>query len=169
MKIFSIFFLGLTLFSIGYTLVLADFSSASFTLENPINFIGGGESSSSSFQYISTTGQITQGQSTSASFAQNAGFLYFPEVVVPPPVPPPPVPPPGGGGGGGVYIPGLEIITCSRVADFNCDGHVSIFDLSILLYYMEHTSPIITTYDLSGDGKIDLTDISILFYYWDEV
>lgn len=91
MKIFSFFIISLTLFSVAS----ADFTSTNFILENPINIIEGGQSSSASFQYISSTGQLTSGQSTSGSFTQNAGFLYFPDVSVTPPVVP------GGGGGGG--------------------------------------------------------------------
>jgi hypothetical protein len=65
MKFFSVFVLGLAIFFIVGTVVLADFTSTSFELENPINFLGGGESSSSSFQYISTIGQLVQGQNSS--------------------------------------------------------------------------------------------------------
>lgn len=62
----------------------ANFTSTSFELENPSTaVIEGGQSSSSSFQYLSSTGQINQGQSTSATFAQNAGFLYFPIATSP--------------------------------------------------------------------------------------
>ncbi len=78
-RIFVLFFLGLVFSSI----VSADFSSTSYVLENPINIISGGQSTSSSFQYISTNAQTAQGQSTSVSFAQNAGFLYFPTATSP--------------------------------------------------------------------------------------
>lgn len=163
MKFLCFLFLALALFSVGRSFVGADFTSASFKLENPINVQGGNQSSSSSFQYISTTSQLTQGQSTSISFGQNAGFLYFPDVVVTPPSS-------GGGGGGGGYTnvatPGLSI-DC-KVADFNCDKYVNIFDLSILLYYIKRPNLISPLHDLSEDAKIDFTDISILFYYWDE-
>ena len=83
MKIFSFLIFSLVLFSIGYGFALADFSSTNFTLENPINIIEGGRATSSSFQYFSNTGQLTGGQSTSTSFAQNAGFLYFPTATSP--------------------------------------------------------------------------------------
>jgi hypothetical protein len=66
------------------TSTLADFTSTSFELENPSTMvIEGGQSSSTSFQYLSSTGQLDQGQSTSTSFAQNAGFLYFPTATSP--------------------------------------------------------------------------------------
>lgn len=83
MKIFKALFFSLILFSVACAFALADFTSTSFQLENPINIIGGGESSSSNFQYFGSTGQLTNGQSTSSSFAQNAGFLYFPTATSP--------------------------------------------------------------------------------------
>ena len=61
----------------------ADLTSTNFKLENPINIIGGGQASSPSFQYFGSTGQLTNGQSTSISFVQNAGFLYFPTATSP--------------------------------------------------------------------------------------
>ena len=79
MKIFSVLILSLIIFSVAQ----ADFTSTSFTLENPLNVIEGGKATSSSFQYFSSTGQTTSGQSTSSSFAQNAGFLYFPTATSP--------------------------------------------------------------------------------------
>ncbi|OGI93950.1 hypothetical protein A3A03_03735 [Candidatus Nomurabacteria bacterium RIFCSPLOWO2_01_FULL_40_18] len=83
MKIFSALILSLMLFSVVCSFVLADFTSTNFQLENPINIISGGESTSYNFQYFSTTSQIIQGQSTSSDFAQNAGFLYFPTATSP--------------------------------------------------------------------------------------
>ena len=74
----KIIVLAVFLFSF-YSLATASFTSTSFELENPsTSVISGGQSSSTSFQYLSTTGQLTQGQSTSTAFSQNAGFLYFP-------------------------------------------------------------------------------------------
>ncbi len=62
----------------------ANLISTSFELENPSTaVVSGGQSSSSSFQYIASTSQIIQGQSTSTSFQQNAGFLYFPIATTP--------------------------------------------------------------------------------------
>ncbi|MEK7572426.1 MAG: hypothetical protein AAB493_01025 [Patescibacteria group bacterium] len=79
MKFFGFLIFSLTLFSIAS----ADFSSTNFQLENPINIIQGGQATSSSFQYFSSTGQTVSGQSTSTNFAQNAGFLYFPTATSP--------------------------------------------------------------------------------------
>ena len=78
-RILVLFILGLVFSSI----VSADFSSTSYILENPINIISGGQSTSSSFQYISTSAQTAQGESSSTSFTQNAGFLYFPTATSP--------------------------------------------------------------------------------------
>jgi hypothetical protein len=54
-----------------------------------------------------------------------------------------------------------------KIADFNKDGRVDVVDLSILLYYFDHTDAKIKQYDLNGDGKIDLIDVSIMLYYWE--
>src|SRR3989338_528364 len=78
-KIFFILILAAGAFSYAF----ADFSSTNFTLENPINIIEGGQSSSASFQYLSSTGQLTSWQSTSTSFLKNTGFLYFPTATSP--------------------------------------------------------------------------------------
>ena len=65
-------------------LAFANQTSASFEFENPNSkVIEGGISSSSSFRYISSSGQFVQGQSTSTSFISNAGFLYFPVATSP--------------------------------------------------------------------------------------
>ena len=79
MKIFLVLIFGLALFSVAQ----ADFTSDSFQLENPVNIINGGQSSSSNFQYLSNTSQLIQGINTSDSFSQNAGFLYFPIATSP--------------------------------------------------------------------------------------
>ncbi len=79
-KFSIIILLCLVFFSFCY----ASFTSSSFELENPsTTVIEGGQASSSSFQYFSSLGQLVQGQSTSSSFGQNAGFLYFPTASSP--------------------------------------------------------------------------------------
>jgi hypothetical protein len=158
MKIFIPLVLAFTLFSFAS----ADFTSTSFELENPINFMEGGRSSSSSFQYISATGQTTQGQSSSASFGQNAGFLYFPALDEDEEEDT------GGGGGVSGSIPaGLIYVGACRIADFNCDKYVNILDLSILLFYLNKTGSKVIPFDLNDDNIINLGDISIMFYHWD--
>lgn len=79
MKILISAFICLSLFFVAW----ADFSSSSFILENPVITLEGGESSSVTFRYLSSSGKIMTGQSTSGSFAQNTGFLYFPVATSP--------------------------------------------------------------------------------------
>jgi len=79
MKTFSVLIFSLIIVSFAY----ADFSSTNFQLENPVNIIEGGQSTSTNFKYFSSTGQLISGQSTSSSFVQNAGFLYFPTATSP--------------------------------------------------------------------------------------
>lgn len=76
-------FLSLSLVLVFFNYVRADFSSASFILENPVNTISGGESQSSSFRYISNTDQIESMQASSVNFSQNPSFLYFPLATSP--------------------------------------------------------------------------------------
>lgn len=72
----------LAVFYLAHGIIYADFTSTNFQLETP-TITSGGESSSNHFQYFSATAQTTQGQSTSASFTQNAGFVYFPTATSP--------------------------------------------------------------------------------------
>ncbi len=59
-------------------------TSTNFQIENPIvGTMEGGISTSSSFQYVSSSGQLESGQSSSSSFMKNAGFLYFPIATTP--------------------------------------------------------------------------------------
>jgi len=79
-----------------------------------------------------------------------------------------------GGGGGSISIYNTITTpsstppptTTTKTADFNSDEQVDILDLSILLYYIEHSSLNIGRFDLNKDGKIDIFDISIIFYHW---
>jgi hypothetical protein len=146
-----------------------DYTSSSFILRDPVISAEGGESSSTTFQYISSGGQLAPGESLSSSFIYRAGFLYFPAGSV--------VVNPGGGGGGGggggsssggSIIPGqypvINQCNSALLTDLNCDNKVDIVDLSIFLYYADRTY--IARYDFNQDGKINLVDISILLYYW---
>ncbi|MDP4007105.1 MAG: hypothetical protein Q8P55_00720 [bacterium] len=63
-----------------------DFQSPSFILRDPVITTEGGRSISASFEYYSSTGQPTIGESTSGSFIHRAGFLYFEEVAPLPPI-----------------------------------------------------------------------------------
>lgn len=79
LKTVGLVFFILVVFSIAH----ADFTSTNFKLENPVNIISSGESSSSHFKYLSNTSQTTQGQSSSNNFLENVGFLYFPTATSP--------------------------------------------------------------------------------------
>lgn len=49
-------------------------------------------------------------------------------------------------------------------ADFNGDGNVNIFDLSMLLARWGSTTE--TAYDLNGNGRVDIFDLSMLLGNW---
>lgn len=57
--------------------------STSYQLENPVTIIEGGESSSTSFKYLSGSGQLDSGQSTSTNFESLAGTLYYTSASTP--------------------------------------------------------------------------------------
>lgn len=138
-----------------------DYTSPSFTVEDPVLSVGGGFATSPSFQLWSAVGQLSIGTSTGPSFGLKAGFLYFPAIIVAtgaPPVPPPPV-----------FAPTLPPRLVERVVascDFNRDRRCNLIDLSILLFYYGRSGPEVDRYDLSRNGKVDFVDVSILFYYW---
>ncbi len=54
--------------------------------------------------------------------------------------------------------------TAGIVGDLNSDGHVNIFDLSLLL--SKWGSPTPGSSDLNNDGKVDLTDLSLLLSHF---
>lgn len=58
-------------------------TSTNFEIEHPQFILEGGISSSSSFQYFSGTGQFSLGESTSSSFIDRLGFLFFPIATTP--------------------------------------------------------------------------------------
>ena len=60
-----------------------DFTSTNFILRDPVVTIEGGYSSSTNFQFFSSTGQNAIGETTSTSFTQRSGFLYFPTATTP--------------------------------------------------------------------------------------
>ena len=56
-----------------------DYSSGSFILRDPVITVEGGRSTSTSFEYFSSSGQAITGENTSSNFIHRAGFLYFEE------------------------------------------------------------------------------------------
>jgi chitodextrinase len=54
----------------------------------------------------------------------------------------------------------------ANTGDLNGDGHVSIFDLSILLSHWRATGVPVTQGDVNADGTVNLTDLSILLSHW---
>ena len=145
-----------------------DYSSSSFIVRDPVITIEGGRSTSGSFEYFSSSGQVITGENTSASFISRAGFLYFPAETAAVASPPAST---GGVGGGGIAYAPLPITPEQKKqiiasCDFNKDEKCDISDFSILLYYFGKTGPQIMPYDLNQDGRIDLVDLSILLYYW---
>lgn len=137
----------------------SDLTSTNFIIRDPVIGTGGGYASSGTFQMFQSLDDSVIGASSSATFLGRLGFLYFQteEGVEEEPI---------DLGGSGARPPGLQLYC--RIADFNCDTHVNIFDLSILLFYVEQSGREISLYDLSGDNEVGFTDISIVFYYWDE-
>ncbi len=74
----------LLLFFAGCTTLFAqNMTSTSFEIENPQIILEGGMSSSASFQYFSSTDMYTIEESTSSSFTNRPGFLYFPIASTP--------------------------------------------------------------------------------------
>lgn len=71
------------LFSIVYPLRAEDYTSTNFILRDPVITIEGGISTSASFQYFSSTGQTSTGESTTSTLTHRAGFLYFPTTSSP--------------------------------------------------------------------------------------
>lgn len=154
-KLYFNFFLCVLIFALWIPFGFAsDLTSTNFIIRDPVIGTGGGYATSGTFQLFQSLDESVIGVGSSGTFIGHYGFLYFPPLVDEV------VPPPPGGGGGGLKI------SC-RIADFNCDNYVNIFDLSILLYYVAESGPKIVPFDLNKDNKVGFTDISIVFYYWD--
>ena len=68
----------------GASLLQAEeYSSSSFILRDPVITIEGGRATSGSFEFFSSSGQVSQGQNTSTNFISRSGFLYFPQATSP--------------------------------------------------------------------------------------
>lgn len=73
----------LAIFIVPIPVFATDYTSNSFIVRDPILSNDGGLSTSTSFTYLSSTGQTVLGSSTSTSFTQNSGFLYFSDITSP--------------------------------------------------------------------------------------
>ena len=74
----------LILFSVLVPLAQAtDLTSSNFIVREPVNLIGGGRSTSNSFQLISSVGQLIGGQNASSAFIVRSGVLYYPSASSP--------------------------------------------------------------------------------------
>ena len=70
---------ALVFVSLFFSLAQAeDYTSTNFILRDPVITIEGGRSTSTNFEYFSSSGQTATGENTSASFIERSGFLYFP-------------------------------------------------------------------------------------------
>jgi hypothetical protein len=86
----KVFFLGVFLFSFFFGTIFfvlpslsTDYSSSSFILRNPVITVEGGRSTSDSYTYFSSTGQLDSGVSDSTSYSIYGGFLHFPNITIP--------------------------------------------------------------------------------------
>lgn len=71
------------LFGIIGPVLATDFSSSNFILRDPVMVIEAGESTSTSFRLISSTGQANTGSNSSATFTSLIGFEYFAQGTTP--------------------------------------------------------------------------------------
>ena len=78
---YLIIFLGI--FALAFFSHAEDYSSSNFILRDPVITIAGDQSSSTNFQYFSSSGQLSPGESSSSTFTYRAGFLYFPTATTP--------------------------------------------------------------------------------------
>jgi hypothetical protein len=75
--------LSLLLIPAGRPLTAEDLSSPNFILRDPVIVPEADQTASADFQYYSTTGQTTAGESSSPSFIYRAGFEYYPAASTP--------------------------------------------------------------------------------------
>ncbi|GEM_PF-2916388 len=107
---FSLF--ALFMFVFGLPARATDYTNTNFIVRDPVITAEGGRSTTSNFEYFSSSGQTTAGQSSSTDFIHRAGFLYFPTGSSPSPTPSPtptPSPSPSGGGTTGKAIPSTSV------------------------------------------------------------
>ena len=166
-----------------------DLVTSSFILRDSAITIMGGRTDSTSFQNISAAGQFVVGDSTSASYINQDGILYFDVSVAA-----------GGGGDGGsgggsssgagpaptpvgVSTGGIigriaqKIFGCVPVGDLNKDCSVNIYDVSILLYGWGQSqknpsflanirNSTLPSPDINNDSVINIKDLSMMLFNW---
>lgn len=117
-----------------------------------------------------TTTTTIKAFATKPSYGDSGTTTATFTITTPPPAPNPPPTSGGGGGGGGgtttiVYQPPASGGCDQLRADLNCDGHVNLVDLSILLYNWGKVKNNPRA-DINKDGVVNLVDFSILLFEW---
>lgn len=162
-----------------------EYTSTNFKVIDPVISVGGGRSTSNTYQAEQSFGQPATGISSSASFELKGGLLYFatPSAATPSPTPTPAATPSAVGTGGPlspskIVFPALQFLLppaeipkkCPEgfePSDLNCDKKVDLKDLSIFLYFSSIPEPEkFSPADLNRDAKVDTRDLSILFSQW---
>ena len=164
-----------------------DLTATSFILRDSAITVLGGRTDSTSFQNISAAGQFVIGDSTSVSYIDQDGILYFTVAGAG-----------GGGGGGGGGGPSSgagpapspvgasagiirkitqKIFGCNLTGDLNRDCQVNIYDVSILLYgwgqsqknpdFLASIKTIaLPSPDINNDSKVNIKDLSVMLFNW---
>ncbi len=154
-----------------------DLTTSSFILRDSAITIMGGHTDSTSFQNISA-GQVVAGDSTSASYINQDGILYFNTTASSSG---------SSSGGGSSYgagpAPGpssssvgiiqkitQKIFGCGLVGDLNKDCRVNIRDASILLYWWGQPQKSLSAAsffpDINNDLLINIKDLSMMLFNW---
>ncbi len=77
------FFVSCFLILGSFQALADDYTSTNFILRDPVIVDQAGFSTSNNFQYFSSNGQTSPGESTSSNFTYRSGFLYFPTASSP--------------------------------------------------------------------------------------
>lgn len=81
--ILVVLFFTLAIFGKSRISLATDYTSSHYILRDPVLSEGAGYASSSTFQYLTSIGQAFIGESTSTSFINRSGFLYYSTVTNP--------------------------------------------------------------------------------------
>lgn len=174
------FFFGVGLALLPFMAKGTEFTSTNFKIIDPVIQVGGGRSTSASFQTEQSIGQPALGLSTSQSYQLQGGSLYFPAPTAAAAAAVEAEAAAAGGGGGSLlpvlfpvvapFFPPVAIpAACPdsfTAADLNCDGQIGIKDLSVFLFFSAVPAP--NRADLNRDSLVNTKDLSILFSKWNE-